>query len=140
MIELLKKLGKAWTLITERMDTDLNPISKEHGKFGSAFSTHVAEDRVIIIGKNRILEEAECKAHVTWTWAGFYNDSGIVNMSIHIESVVLYDTKQDKTVWSSKTQGFVCEERWYTNKAIRPYAVHIDVDNKVCTVEFLSEL
>ena len=117
-----------------------NPISKKHGTFGSAFSTHLQEDRVIIIGQDRKLNEADCKAHITWSWAGFYNSSGVVNMSINIQQVVLYDETKDQIVWTSNGAGYTCEERWYTNKAIRPYAVHVDVDNKVCTVEFLSEL
>jgi len=117
-----------------------NAISKEHGTFGSAFSTHLQEDRVIIIGQHQKLNEADCKAHITWSWAGFYNSSGVVNMSINIQQVVLYDGTKDQIVWTSNEAGYACEERWYTNKAIRPYAVHIDVDNKVCTVEFLSEL
>ena len=140
MIRLLKKRGKAWTLITDKTPMKDTYRKIEHTTFGSSFSTHLPPDRVIISGKHELLNSIDCKAHITWNWCGFYNQSGVVDMSVLVNSVVLSNLESEENVWTSKEAGYALESRWWTNKTSRPYSVTIDLDNHICVVEFLSEL
>jgi hypothetical protein len=145
MIKLLRKLAKAWTLITNPesypcMGLPEEPI--ERGHLGSTFTTCLPEDRISVSfsedGPLKNLKDAT--AVVRWNIKAQYNRSGIVNLSLDIERIQVFKGEKMNLLWDSKENEYVLEDTWYSNQSIRPYALNFDLDNEVATVEFLSEM